>query len=43
VLEAGVGLELVMDDRLKLTFDLDAQLSEHYSGLAASGRLGFEF
>ena len=43
VLELGFGLELLFADRLKLTFDLDAELSEFYEGYSASGRLAYEF
>lgn len=43
VIELGVGFEFMYADRLKFTFDLDAELGEFYEGFTASGRMGYEF
>jgi T5SS/PEP-CTERM-associated repeat protein len=43
VVELGASLELLFADRLKLSMDLESQLSEFYEGYTVSGRIAFEF
>ncbi len=43
LLEAGVGLSAIINDRLEIVFDVDGQYSGHYEAITVSGRVAYEF